>query len=267
MSEDKKFDVIFHFGELTQWLGQDWKTLFRYETRDILLPKGNVKSFESYKAAIRGKYNTDNIISAAIKSQGWDASGIRVGVIGFSETCIGAAVLLESKEGGALDFVFTCDGIHRIWPSHKAFAKLAAFGTSGNPNIPPTKHCMVITHSETPSGSSAPSTKETAAEIAKYVMAQPVFTEFVDIPELKNAKHDPVSTTCSYSKEKHTYTQVPGDYATKVGELYILGYKNMARSCNDHIYQAKVIAPLVMKHIVVPRWKNNPRTGGTCLVI
>lgn len=266
-----EFDVIFHFGDLHAWLGQNWKSYFTHPTEEITLPKGASKSFSVYADAIRSKWG-DRPIYNALTQRGWARKGVRIGVMGFSETCIGAAVLLASADGGVIDFAFACDGIHaneHIWYN---FGKKAAYGEVTNPNCPPTERCLVITHSQTASpgkdkqGNPIPTTTQTADTIAKAVMANPVPTRFVPIPELKDAPHEPISCRCSYSNEVVQYTRIPGWYNTNVGNFYVFGYNNIGKTCTDHIYQSKVIAPRVLQHILIPRWNNNPRPSGECVV-
>lgn len=265
--DDKVYDVIFHWGELTSWLGEDWKKYFSKDTVDVLLPRGSGRNFGPYKQAITAQFGARPIHNALTK-RGLPRQGGRVGVIGFSETCIGAAVLLRSPDGGVIDFIYANDGIHGSVPYWTEYAKQAAFGHVTNLNSPPTERCLVITHSQTPSpGKGIPSTSESAEIIAKAVQAEPVYTEFVDIPELKDAPHEPVDCYCSWSKERVTYDKIPGLYNTKIGNLYIFGYENQGKTCTDHIYQSKVIGPRVMKHIIAPRWNENDRDTGSCVVI
>lgn len=261
-----EYDVIFHWGELYTWLGKDWKKVFSKDTAEITMPRGSSRNFAAYKAAITSQWGA-RPIHKALTARGYARQGVRIGVLGFSETCIGAAVLLASLDGGVIDFVYANDGIHGSLDVWTAYAKQAAFGKVDNPNVPPTERCLVITHSQTPSpGKTIPSTTESAAIIAQEVMKEPVASEFVPIPDLKDAKHDPVKVRCSWSKEEVVYDKIPGQYATKVGNLYIFGYDNKGKTCTDHIYQTKVIGPRVLQHILVPRWNNNPRATGSCVV-
>lgn len=263
-----EYDVIFHWGELHLWLGKDWKNFFSRDTEEITMPRGASRNFAAYKAAITAKYG-NRPIHQALTNKGWSRSGIRIAVVGFSETCIGAAVLLGSPDGGSIDFIYANDGIHGSLPLWKQYASLAAFGTSDNSNLAPTERSLVITHSHTASpGKNIPSTAESAHTIATSVMASPVPTKFVDIPELKDTAHDPpVRVKCSWSKEVVNYDKVPGMYTTNVGNLWIFGYTNVGKTCTDHIYQSKVIGPRVLKHILAPRWNDNPRSSGSCVVV
>jgi len=261
-----EFDVIFHWGELHSWLGSDWKKHFSKDTEEITMPKGASMSQEAYRAAIFGEYG-ERPIHTALTRRGYARSGVRIGVMGFSQTCIGATVLLMSKDGGMVDFAFANDGIHRGVEIWSQFGSLAAYGATDNTNITPTERMCVITHSQTARpGPNIPSTSETAAEIAKRVMSSPVPTNYVPIPELIDAPHDPVSVKCSYSNEVVVYNKVPGSYATNVGNFYVFGYENMGKTCTDHIYQSKVIGPRVLKHLLIPRWNNNDRNSGSCVV-
>lgn len=260
-----EFDVIFHWGELHSWLGDDWQKYFTKPTRDITLPRGASRSTKAYKSAIEAAY-TDRPIHHALTQRGWARQGVRVGVLGFSETCMGAAVLLGGKDGGSIDFAFANDGIHSNLDVWTQYARMAAFGYLDNANAPPTERCLVITHSQTPGPPNLPSTSETAAQIAKTLAVEPFYTKFVPIPELKDAEHEPIKCRCSYSDETVTYTQVPGLYNTHVGNLYILGYENQGKTCTDHVYQSKVIGPRVLEHILAPRWNDNDRNSGTCVV-
>lgn len=261
-----QYDVIFHWGELHTWFGKQWKQRFAKSTAEITLPRGASRNFNAYKAAITGAFG-QRPIHEALTRRGFSRQGIRIGVLGFSETCIGAAVLLASPDAGAIDFVFANDGIHGSLPVWTAYAKAAAFGQFNNPNAPPTERCLVITHSQTPSpGKGIPSTQESAAQIAQDVLNTYGYTEYVDIPQLKDAKHSPVKVRCSWSNETVEYDQIPGDYTTKIGNFYVFGYKNQGKTCTDHIYQSKVIGPRVLEHILVPRWNNNPRKTGSCVV-
>lgn len=262
----EQYDVIFHWGELHTWMGKNWKSHFTKDTAEVTMPRGAGRNFAAYKSAITNAFGR-RPIHAALTKLGLPRQGIRIGVLGFSETCIGAAVLLSSPDGGAIDFVFANDGIHGSLPAWTAYAKAAAFGKVDNPNVVPTERCLVITHSQTPSpGQGIPSTQESASIIAKEVTETYGFSEFVPIDELKNAPHEPVTVKCSWSGETVVYNEIPGAYATKIGNLYIFGYENQGKTCTDHIYQSKVIGPRVVKHIVAPRWNNNDRSYGTCVV-
>lgn len=287
-----EYDVIFHWGELHAWLGSDWRKAFSKDTQEITMPMGASMSFEAYAKTIdaaygtnpnTGKHNRHYIHNALIK-RGLARSGIRVGVIGFSQTCIGAAVLLASPDGGAIDFVFANDGIHRTeLPVHSAdgsvsnkpvwaeYGKMAAFGHTSNTNTIPTERMLVISHSATPApGKNIPSTTETASTIAKMVLQDhPIPAEFVDIPDLKDTEHDPpIRIKCGWGTEVNEYDRVPGLYTTKVGGFMVFGYSNKpGTGCTDHIYQSKVIGPRVMQHVIVPRWNQNPRGSGSCVVM
>lgn len=267
---NKDYDIIFHWGELHKWLGKDWRKAFSKDTEEITMPMGASMSFEAYKQAIYAKYG-EHPIHSALKQKGLLRSGVRIAVMGFSQTCIGATVLLASKDGGAIDFLYADDGIHREDKLHYFidFGKMAAYGTSNNVNVPPTDRMFVITHSATPPPKGHPSTTETAAIIAKGVLDLPVPAEYVDIPDLTSAVHDPpVHVKCGWGTEQVDYKKVPGIYATKVGGFMVFGYENLSKTgCTDHIYQSKVIGPRVLRHLLIPRWNNNPRVGGSCTVM
>ncbi|MFA5053108.1 MAG: hypothetical protein WC565_03555 [Parcubacteria group bacterium] len=267
-------DIILHFGELHSWFGQNWRASFGPDTAEITMPRGASRSFDAYSKAINGAYG-DRPIKRALKNRGWDKPGNRVAVLGFSETCIGVAVLLSGPDGGAPDFVLACDGIHLMHPAWKRYARLAALGGSGNPNIPPTEHCLVVTSSETPKPPKASLTTEQASlEILDHVMQSPVYLDPVTISALVDADHAPIPTSCYQEINgvkkligKYTYTKIPGKFQYKVGGLWLLGYRNMEKTCTDHIYQSKVIAPRVLDNILIPRWAGKEVGGSGCVIL
>jgi hypothetical protein len=266
-----KADLILHWGELPAWLGQNWKNEFSHTTVDFNLPKGSTRSFDTYSATIKAALpGTDSKgrwrpILNVIKQRGLDPDGVRVGVIGFSETCIGVRVLLASADSGLIDFVFANDGIHAGVDVFARFATLSARGVPSDSNIPQGERLFVVSHSQTAKPPAAEfSTAESAAELIKAVTKDfPYFQESVDIPELTGNIHSPPMTIAGV-----TYDSVPAWYQFHTGNMYVLGYKNLSKpgGTSDHIYQSKVIGPRVMRKIVIPRWNDNDPNSGSCVI-
>jgi hypothetical protein len=269
MSGKPKLDIIFHFGELNMWLGQNWKSNFKHDIVDVVLPKGTEMKYDSYRQAILSRY-TERPINHIINTRGYDGSGVRIGVVGFSQTCIGANVLLNTPDGGAIDFVYACDGIHLVSKKHIDYAKMCAFGYGDtNQNITKTNRQFIITYSDTPRPGNALTTGEAAKLIIDEVLKEsPDGLNDVSKynPNLMEAEHNPpIDTRCGYPPNtRQSYDRIPGDYYFNIGGFLVMGYKRV-RVCNDHIYQSKVIAPLVMREMIIPRW-NAPKTGGSCTI-
>lgn len=265
-----KADLILHFGELHSWLGKSWKDNFTHDTEELTLPMGASMSFDAYSKALQAALpGTDSKgrwrpVYNALKRKGIDLVGARVGIMGFSQTCIGVRVLLASADAGVIDFAFANDGIHTGVDVFVRYAELAAYGTTPNSNAPPTERLLVVSHSQTAKPPAAQySTTESAGEIARQVVTGPVAQDPVDIPDLIDAKHEPPLQIAGV-----TYASVPGWYQFKLGNLYLLGYRNLSKpgGTSDHIYQSKVIGPRALKHIVAPRWNENEPNSGTCVV-
>jgi hypothetical protein len=267
-----KADIIIHWGELQSWLGQAWAKNFTHDTVDMTFPRGTDRNYKPYYDAIRSTYPyTEKVngvtvwrpIKDALKRRGIEPGGARVGIIGFSETCIGVRVLLSSADAGIIDFIYPNDGIHAGVETFATFAKLAAFGVPSNSPIPPTGRLMVVTHSQTAAPPGVYSTTQSTGMLINAVSEFPVAAESIDIPELTMAQHSQAIKIAGV-----TYNSVPAWYQFKVGNFYALGYKNLSKpgGTSDHIYQSKVIGPRVMRNIIIPRWNDNEPGSGSCVV-
>lgn len=219
----------------------------------------------------------------------------RVCIVGFSEGCQGVEVFLKSTDIGYIDTAVAIDGIHfgkDSWRNPKdnkvydcrvnsacmrarsapwiRYGSLASFGNApDNPTIKPGSRCLILTASDC-----APPPCCRQARWALDYIAEKVLSGNIGAP--KDAPQGILGGVPG-----HPYTLGPGSdkygsysaisYPAPQNEKYMAWgnfyefyYKNIDVNNSghwDHTYQSKVVLPLMLEKIVIPRWKAS--TGGT----
>ncbi len=234
--------------------------IFAYPVKFVEIP--NPTSWNSALSGLGARP-----LNKILKDRGIEAS--RVALLGFSASCTAVRLVLDSADGGYVDSAIAIDGIHAgtdIWAD---FARLAAFGGAEQIGCQPGRRSCVITHSQVQPPYT--STTQTAQEIVEDVFGGAVLEEDEDVsPMLTQTLQLPVpvsvSRNCAGTAKVVTYDQIPFWYQVNKGGLHVLGYENIdPTGCADHIFQAKVILPRVIEHLLAPRWSSPPPTG-TCMV-
>jgi len=198
---------------------------------------------------------------------------LRIAVVGFSIGCSGVTAALRSSDGPRLDAAIAIDGIHTSWTNQRAqqystagllpwqaFAaaaiddgRLCCISTSAI--VPPSFVGTTVTSDwiwQAATGSSSESFDEPApGEIAHLVS---------DPPWVSHAGRAKDGT---YSWPEAIYAETPLARYRQKGGLVIYNYRNLDPSGHgDHVYQANVIEPLLLRQYLVPRWNQmDPRTG------
>lgn len=207
----------------------------------------------------------------------------RVAIIGFSEGCGGVGAFLKTTDIGYIDTAVAIDGIH--WGKKEkgcgdnsecmrasaapwlTFAALAAFGKApDNPTLPAGSRCMVVTNSDTFPPDCCRKSKYASHYIAKTILSLTYpQSQMPAPPGMWNVNHNPaVRIGASGNLPAVDYTQSYNDWFMGWNNLWILSFRNIdvgGSGRADHIYQSKVVLPLVIENIVVPRWKAS--TGGS----
>jgi len=192
---------------------------------------------------------------------------LRISALGFSESCGGVLGLLKSGDGARLDAAIAIDGIHTS-PSKEpnaaalqpwvSFARLAAAA----------ERLCIITHSsiEPPYAS----TTATAAHIWREVNGTDAV---VDFPAVRGIEAAPMSIKVGSPPAAKPYTvQYPRpaqQSPRRLNGLIILGYDDVdPAGYADHIYQARVVLPIVVARFLATRWNAiDPKDpNATCFV-
>lgn len=211
-------------------------------------------------------------IRTAIKKYAPGVEPLRVALLGFSESCHGVRDLLTSGDGMLVDSVVAIDGLHTPYVNGKKvdpntmkswleFAKLAVVN----------ERLFVDTHSSIVPPNYA-STTETADWLWKTITNEATPFTIPPLPDLSapatsihvSAKTSPPSPPYDVSYPAPAWQ--PG---RRAGGLVVLGCDNVdPRGYADHIYQAKVLLPLVLKQFLVERWNAmDPKDPGqSCFI-
>lgn len=186
----------------------------------------------------------------------------RVAVLGFSESCHGVRNLLKSGDGGYVDAAVAIDGVHTPYVGSKqvdpnTMRPWLDFGRLAVEN----RRLMVVTHSSVvPPGYA--STTETASYLWKTLTGSSEASAEEDIdPPLPPLTAPPRTIhiaggpSTGATRDVH-YPAPPWLPFKRRGGLVILGAKNLDKGGGqaDHIYQAKVILPLVLTELLAARW-------------
>lgn len=185
----------------------------------------------------------------------------RVAVLGFSESCHGVRNLLKSGDGGYVDAAVAIDGVHTPYVGSKqvdpnTMRPWLDFGRLAVEN----RRLMVVTHSSVvPPGYA--STTETASYLWKTLTGSSEASAEEDIdPPLPPLTAPPrtihIAGGPSTGATRDVFYPAPPWLPFKRrGGLVILGAKNLdGPGTADHIYQARVVLPLVLTELLAARW-------------
>lgn len=250
----------------------NWKAPFHRPLRLVQVPTPSGQQYRNQLAGMGWPHPLRTILANA----GVDKP-LRVAVVGFSETCQGVMGLLRSDDAALIEHAILIDGIHCNWEAGSAnasrtninsacmaptvaYADLASRGAVAVGGLPPARRYCTITHSSIVPP--FPSTTETARFILDKLFASGWPKAFVPA-DISDMVHDP---PWHCSRNNIDYAQTTFDHAHGQNGLAILGYKNLdpAGTC-DHIYQAQVVFPAVLRFMLAPRWNEQdpgvPRCG------
>lgn len=216
---------------------------------------------------------------------------VRVCVIGYSEGCQGVNVFLKSTDIGYIDTAVAIDGIHwgkdswrnpndnKIYDCRDGsacmiesskpwlrFASLAAFGKSpDNPTISPGSRCLVLTASDTAGPPCCRQSKWALNYIKEKVLAGHTGPTADPPAGIMNLTHSPPYGFPPWKDGPAVqYAKSPAREYITWGNFWEFYYDNIDVGGSghwDHVYQSKVVLPLMLEKIVIPRW--NASTGGT----
>jgi hypothetical protein len=230
----------------------DVKSAFQRPTKWIILPQP--KSWAQSLA----DYGYPSPVRAIIAKYAPGVTPLRVAMMGFSAGCQGVAQTLSSADGARLDAVIANDGVHVGYlPNTKSvnpsgmkpwldYAKLAVVN----------ERLFVDTHSSVVPPNYA-STTETANWLWKTLTGSDDVFANPPVPELTAP-----STTIHVQGGPATgvtrdvvYASPPWQPPRRAGGLVIVGCNNLdGPGTADHIYQARVVLPLVLKAFLAERW-------------
>lgn len=192
-------------------------------------------------------------VRGIIKRYAPDVTPLRVSVLGFSESCGGVLGLLRSGDGARFDAAIAVDGIHTAPAKEPNATALEAWVSFGKLAAAAERLC-VITHSsiEPPYAS----TTATAAYIWKEVMGS---DELFDFPAVRGVEAAPTSIKVGSPPARVPYTvnypQPAQQLPRRLNGLVVLGYDNVdPQGYADHIYQARVVLPIVVGRFLAARW-------------
>lgn len=215
---------------------------------------------------------------------------LRVGVLGFSASCAGLGEMLRSADATYIDTIVAIDGIACEavpYPAvrggylgpYVAFGKLAAFGAPTNGDIPQGSRCLVITNSQANGPKGMEPTSVTTLEIEDKVLGAGVTVPSDLIPSAfyGDTEYHPWTnpagtiTWANGSKTtfaQSTFTKPPEEHFNRRGDFWVFSSSKVdPTSIGDHRYQAAVMLPMVLKHIVAERWNRLEPGAGTCVVV
>lgn len=187
---------------------------------------------------------------------------LRVAALGFSESCAGVSGLLKSGDGARFDAAVAVDGIHTFpgkFPNELALRPWIAFATLAQKN----ERLCVITHSSVQP--SYASTTATANLIWEKATGSTKHLEDPPVPDLSTGSETiKVGSPPATAPYAVNYPDPPAKPPRRKAGLFVLGYNNLdAPGYADHIYQAKVILPLVLSRILALRWNSmDPKEPG-----
>jgi hypothetical protein len=191
----------------------------------------------------------------------------RVAALGFSESCAGVLALLRSSDGGRFDAAIAVDGIHTApakEPNAAALVPWVSFATLAAA----AERLCVITHS-----SIKPPYASTTAT-ARYIWQHATGSdETIDFPAVRGIEAASTTIRVGSPPAARPYTV---DYPRpaqqpprRLNGLVVLGYDNVdPQGYADHIYQARVVLPIVVARFLAARWNAiDPRDPSTVCFI
>lgn len=237
---------------------------FKRPTKFVSIP---TPANRAYKSQVEG-LGWPHAIVGALKKYAPGVEPLRVALLGFSESCHGVRNLLNSGDGARVDSVVAIDGIHTPYTGAKqvdpntmipwaAFGRLAVKG----------ERLMVVTHSQVVPPNYA-STTETADYLWRELAGG---TGAFTIPAVPPLDAEPTTIKTGGNAATGPVRSVSYPYAPwlpwkRDNGLVILGCENqdVPRGTADHIYQAKVVLPLVVVELLADRW--NSIAPGSCTI-
>lgn len=222
---------------------------FQRPTRFVALPTPQGRL---YGAQLRS-YGWPTPVRGILKRYAPDVTPLRIATLGFSESCGGVLGLLKSGDGSRFDAAVAVDGIHTApdkepnpaalvpWVS---FAKLAAAA----------ERLCVITHSSIQPPYA--STTATAAYIWKEATGN---EDVIDFPAVRGVEAAATTVRVGSPPARVPYTvsypQPAQQLPRRLNGLVVLGYDNVdPQGYADHIYQARIVLPIVVGRFLAPRW-------------
>lgn len=228
------------------------KAKFQRPTRFVEIP---TPAGRKYGDQIRS-FGWPNPLPGIIAKYAPGVEAQRVAALGFSESCGGVGGLLKSGNGGDFDAAVAVDGIHvapgKVIPAGAlvqwvSFAQRAALGTG----------LCVITHS-----SVVPPYVSTT-QTADYIWEQAAkTTDEVTIPAVPDLQGPGATINVGSPPANKPYSVTYPDVTShmqaprRANGLVVLGWDNLDVPAGyaDHIWQARVVLPLVLERFLVARW-------------
>ena len=280
LDQNPNRDLLIDFNYAQSWVGngdENWQKAFErgvaYEPINVASRPDNVfPGMNDYRAHLRKWCGGESdFIPFLLRKHNLNENA-RVGIMGYSNSCIGVACFLETKSAGAIDFVFANDGIHSFMGPWKEFAVLAADNFSPNMNIRRSQRCLVVVSTDTPTANGVLKTRQTLDRMAEAVQESiygegfqgPYSWEECNIPGLNPGDpHAPVTVHYKTTGTNLTYSHVPSGMSFKKGGLYAFRYERVSVG-HDHAYAAAYLGKQVAQKILVPRWNRYDRFSGPC---
>lgn len=241
------------------------KSAFQRPTQFVVLPTPASRGYGQQVQELG-----QNPVRAAIKKYLPGLTPLRVAVLGFSESCHGVRNLLNSGDGANIDACVAIDGIHTPYVNKKVdpntMLPWLGIGSLAVVNA----RLFVATHS-----SIVPPGYASTTETAKYLWETLTGgSEAFTAPPVPDLSAPP--TTIHIAGGPGTgkmrdisYPAPAWQTPLRAGGLVVLGCNNVDKpGTADHIYQAKVILPLVLRRFLAERWNNiDPKAlGGSCFI-
>jgi len=196
---------------------------------------------------------------------------VRVAALGFSASCQGVAQLLSSGDGGRLDAIVAIDGLHVSYAGNKqvnpaGMVPWLQFGQLARDN----QRLMVVTHSSVvpPNYASTTETADFLWDKLMYGSKEPPYPPLPDLSAPPTTVHVSGGPATGPTRDVE-YPAPPWKSLRRQGGLVVLGAKNLdAPGTADHIYQAKVVLPLVLTRFLAARWNaiDPAEPGQSCYV-
>lgn len=218
-----------------------------------------------------------------------DVRPLRVGLLGFSASCMGVSEFLRSKDAGLFDSVVCIDGIHPSTDRSElirgaflgpfiSFGRIAAFGPALDSSIPRGSKLLAISNSQANGPPGYEATRVASEEIVAGVLsAMPYVTSDAPSGLFSPAKRHPWVNPegqatwgdggSTHWKESR-FDRPTLDWYVRVDNFLVASYtKNDPTSIGDHRYQAAVVLPSMLEYFVAPRWNALDPADGTCTLV
>lgn len=198
---------------------------------------------------------------------------LRVCLIGFSQGCQGVRAALTYAEGGKVDSVIACDGIHtqfdpKISPAKSGLvtSPLVPYAIFARKAMNEGRLFVISTSSIVPGD--FVSTTVTSDWIWRQATGDDADRADRPAPEPVWAALETPPVTIKFQCVKPiTYTFGQTYRYRNFGGFVILNYANLdGTGCADHIYQAQHVLPLLVSTFLKARWDAQPPTEGICLI-